>query len=94
VSTDIRNFGAKSPIGRAVNGKRIYAWEGTPGGGKIRAIFAADGRAEARFDLPLNLELGRIYPVPHPVDGRRFVLSAQKSQSDVWLIDNFDPRIK
>ena len=52
------------------------------------------GEAEVVFTLPLGLEIGRVWSPPRTIDGRHFILSGNKSQSDVWIMENFDPEVK
>ena len=86
--------GTVTPVNWSADGKRVYVWEAILGGGNFLAISPETGVAEVLFNLKLTPEMGAIQLRPHTVDGRRFVFSARKSLSDVWVMENFDPEIK
>jgi len=86
--------GDAAPFSWSPDGKRIYAWETILGGGNVLTISPEDGRTEVLFNLRLGPEMGRLILRPHTVDGRRFVFEGRKTQSDVWVLENFDPEIK
>jgi len=86
--------GSAIPIAWSKDGKWIYAWEPIGGGANVLAISPDNGLGEVLFTLPLSKEIGRPILRPDTIDGRRFVFEGSKSQSDVWVIENFDPEIK
>ena len=85
--------GNANPISWSADGRWVYAWEPIAGGCNILAISSENGQAEVLFTLPLSSEVGRLFRL-HTVDGKHFIFSGRKSQSDIWVIANFDPEIK
>jgi Tol biopolymer transport system component len=82
------------PICWSPDGKRIYASEQVSGGIDTLVISTESGRSELLFKLMLNPEMGTLMLRPHSIDGKHFVFEGSKTQSDVWVIENFDPDIK
>jgi serine/threonine protein kinase len=85
--------GNATPISWSADGKWVYAWEAVSGACNILAISSESGQAELLSTLPLSSDIGTVFRF-HTVDGKRFIFSGRKSQSDVWVIENFDPEIK
>jgi Tol biopolymer transport system component len=82
------SVGWQSPINWSSDGKHIYAVE--QGKDAILAIPAEKGdpRTILTLPLPAGRRLGRTAITP---DGRRIAYVVMESQSDVWMIENFDP---
>jgi Tol biopolymer transport system component len=83
------SVGNQFPIGWSSDGKQIYAVEYEKG--TIFAIPAEKGDPRTIVTLPLlaNRSLG--YGARISSDGRRIAYVVTESQSDVWMIENFDP---
>jgi serine/threonine protein kinase len=78
------------PIRWSADGKWIYVLDGLAAetkGAQIIKIPAAGGEPEALVTLPLE----NVYPASMTSDGRRIVCNVSETQSDVWLMENFDP---
>ena len=76
------------PIGWSSDGKQIYAVEYEKG--TIVAIPAEKG--DPRTIVTLPLPAGRtLTDAAITSDGRRIAYVVSESQSDVWMIENFDP---
>jgi Tol biopolymer transport system component len=86
--------GRAVPINWSSDGNILYASEPASGGINILSISPENGQEEVLFTIPLSREIGRLKLRPHTVDGRRFVFEGRKIQSDVWLMENFDPEVK
>jgi serine/threonine-protein kinase len=86
--------GDTSPIGWSSDGKWVYASEIVSGALNFLAISSENGQTKDLFTLPLSLEMGMVWSPVNTVDGKHFVFSGRKTQSDVWIIENFDPEIK
>lgn len=81
------------PIGWSADGTRIYVSESMQGAIKILSVTAEKGETKTIFVQPFSFELGspENYQLAMTPDARRFVFPVRKSQSDVWMIENFDP---
>jgi serine/threonine protein kinase len=86
--------GLALPIYWSPDGRILYASKLVSGKIIILTISTENGREAVVFTIPLSREIGRPILRPHTVDGRRFVFEARKSQSDIWVVENFDPDIK
>jgi hypothetical protein len=67
----------------------LVGWEELAWGRKVYRIAIASGDTTLAALFP--------FPVSHvrmTRDSRRFVVSLEETKSDVWRIDNFDPRSK
>jgi Tol biopolymer transport system component len=82
------------PIGWSADGKWVYAQESVPGGLDIIAFSTESGEARVLFKVPFNAEMGKPTNRGHTVDGKHFVTACRRIQSDIWMIENFDPEIK
>jgi Tol biopolymer transport system component len=81
------------PIQWSADGKWIYVLEGPAAetkGARIITIPAAGGEPEAVLTLPFE----GVYPASMTSDGRRIVCDVWETQSDVWLMENFDPEVE
>jgi Tol biopolymer transport system component len=83
------------PVGWTPDGMWIYAAPWLRGELKIVKINPETGLEQEVFTLPFTQEEG--FPVIESVnvspDGKRFVFQVDKTNSDVWLIENFDPDV-
>jgi hypothetical protein len=86
------HIGPYIPLGWSADGRTVYATQFVVGRSVAdRTVWVIDpdnGSASPYVDLPLpvtprNLDITR--------DGRRIVLAHLVSQSDAWIIENFDP---
>ncbi|MGH7451345.1 MAG: TolB family protein [bacterium] len=85
--------GTYFPIRWSADGKWIYARKG--GTLKIVKIPVEGGEAREVVTLPFkNQPLGDEAYVSMTPDGKRFVCRAYETQSDVWMMENFDPEVK
>jgi hypothetical protein len=82
------SVGWQRPINWSSDGKQIYAVDYDKG--TIVAIPAEKGdpRTIVRLPLPAGRTLGYAAITS---DGRRIAYVLSESQSDVWMIENFDP---
>jgi Tol biopolymer transport system component len=81
------------PIRWSADGKWIYVLDGLAAetkGAQIIRIPAAGGEPEAVVTLPFE----NVYPVSMTSDGSRIVCNVSETQSDVWLMENFDPDVE
>jgi Tol biopolymer transport system component len=79
----------ESPIGWSSDGKQVYAVEW----GKedtILAIPAEKGDSRTILTLPVPADRN-VYAAAITSDGGRVAYTVWESQSDVWMIENFDP---
>jgi Tol biopolymer transport system component len=80
------------PIGWSPDGKWLYASESIRGTIKVITIALESKEAKTLFEVPFTLEKGRPYnfQVAMTPDAKRFLFPALRTQSDVWVIENFD----
>jgi Tol biopolymer transport system component len=82
------------PIGWSHDGQWIWAWDSrgsaTP---KVVRIPVAGGPSEAIYDFPFSREV-EIVDMVTASDGSFFVASVGEDQSDIWLVENFDPDVR
>jgi Tol biopolymer transport system component/tRNA A-37 threonylcarbamoyl transferase component Bud32 len=84
------SVGSQHAIGWSSDGKQIYAVENEKG--TIVAIPAEKGDPRTIVTLPLSANRTLDYNgVAITSDGRRIAYVVSESQSDVWMIENFDP---
>jgi len=87
--------GGAIPTGWSADGKWVYASEMVRGRFDVIAISSENGQSKPWLSVPLSLEMGMAaYPGRSTDGGTHFVFSAMKSQSDIWMVENFDPEIK
>jgi serine/threonine protein kinase len=84
------------PIGWSSDGKSLYASESVPGTIKVIMVALESKEAKTLFMLPFTLETGRPYnfQVTMTPDAKRFLFPALKTESDVWVIENFDKDVR
>jgi Tol biopolymer transport system component len=83
------------PIGWSSDGKWIHAIE--LGKSEIIKIPMEGGEAKTVITLPFAGELFSLSFAPYismTVDGKRFVCTVYETQSDVWVVENFDPEVE
>ena len=85
------SVGRASPISWSSDGKEIYAAEVEKG--TIIAIPSEKGNPRTIVTLPLPAERTIDYAAITS-DGGRVAYVVLESQSDVWIIENFDPETK
>jgi serine/threonine-protein kinase len=90
------NVGTCDPIAWSSDGEWIYASDFESDDVRILKIFLRSGESELVFALSSSPLRGRAIPyqVRMSPDEKHFVFPANRSQSDVWLIENFDPEIE
>ncbi|RIK73809.1 hypothetical protein DCC62_16585 [candidate division KSB1 bacterium] len=77
------------PVGWSPDGNWIYGFYGRVRGKTLVRLPVSGGESEIVFTLPEEIFLTGVSP-----DGRKFVCMVPQTQSDVWLLENFDPDIK
>ena len=80
-------------IGWSADGKWIYVMRKIDKGDKIEIIkiFATSGETKTILTLPFEKF---VWVESMTSDGKQFVCEVSETQSDVWLIENFDPEVK
>jgi serine/threonine protein kinase len=87
IFTNSMNF---APIQWSSNGNWIYAWDENAQSPEILMISASNGEARKFITLPFeNIGSIDIYP-----NGKKIVCTVGETQSDAWLMENFDPEVK
>ncbi len=83
------------PLRWSSDGKWIYVSEQMQGAIKILKVALENGETQTVFALPFTLEKGNPYyhQVTMTPDARHFVIPTTKSQSDIWMVENFDSNI-
>jgi len=83
--------GSVFPFGWSKDSKWIYTFdEGKDTEGKqVLTVSAEDGTVRDSFKLPF-----KHVSKPSSVDGEVFACTVTESQSDVWVVKNFDPDVK
>ena len=76
-----------NPIGWSPDGRWIYVTKGYPAGSFVGRVPAAGGDLEALFTLPGGVKFGSVDP-----GGTSIVVAATAVQSDVFVVEDFDPR--
>jgi Tol biopolymer transport system component len=88
--------GVFDPIGWTPDSEWIYVSDYKAIDVRVLKISLKDGKPEIIFSLSPSPLRGK--PTPFQVrmssDAKYFVFPANKSQSDVWMIENFDPDIE
>jgi Tol biopolymer transport system component len=79
---------SRYPIGWSSDGNWILARQ--KAGKEILMIPIGGGEAKMLVKLPFG-EIGEVRMTP---DGRQFVCGVHEIQSDVWLVENFDPAVR
>jgi Tol biopolymer transport system component len=90
------NIGNSDPIGWSSDGRWIYLSDFESEDVRILKISLRKGKPDLVFALsPSPLRGDSIpYQVRMSPDEKHFVFTARKSQSDVWMIENFDSEIE
>lgn len=82
------------PVGWSPDGQWIWAWVWVGSAGqKVVRIPVAGGPPEPTCDLPFSDEES-VTSLAMAPDGSFFVASVREDQSDIWLVDNFDPDVR
>jgi len=77
------------PIEWSADGNWVYAWVyKTPP--EILRIPVGGGEAKTFVTLPFE----KIIAISSSLDGKKIVSTVPETQSDAWLIENFDPEVK
>ncbi len=76
-----------SPIGWSSDGRWIYVIQGFPFGSFVGRVPATGGDREALFTLPGDVTFASVDD-----GGARIVAAVRASQSDVFVVEDFDPR--
>ncbi len=90
------NIGNSDPIGWSSDSRWIYLSDYESEDVRVLKISLKSDKPELVFALSSSPLRGRSLPyqVRMSPDEKHFVFTASKSQSDVWMIENFDPEIK
>jgi Tol biopolymer transport system component len=85
------------PIGWSADGSWIYAVERMVRMLKILKVSIKGSQTQTVLAMPFPLEKG--FPLLYEqmsmtADEKKFVFSVEKSHSDVWMVENFDPEMK
>ncbi|UCE41783.1 MAG: protein kinase [Candidatus Aminicenantes bacterium] len=88
--------GSFDPIAWSSDSEWIYVSDFESDDVRILKIFLRSGGSELVFALSPSPLRGRaiLYQVRMSPDEKHFVFPANRSQSDVWMIENFDPEIE
>ena len=89
-SQTLLHRGRFHPIEWSADGKWIYAYNPVQKPIKILKIPASDGDPKALVTLPFD----NVNGISMTPDGRGIVCAVIETQSDVWLMENFDPEVK
>ena len=87
--------GPFSPIGWSVDGKWVYSFESSGGTVRIFLIDIKSLQERPVTQIPFSLEIGHPSPFGKDIicmspDGKNFIIPVYKTNSDVWMIENFD----
>ena len=80
------------PIGWSADGEWLFAWNYSERPVRIRKI-RLDG-SESRIFVTLPFEQVGSGGITMTADGNRIICSVEEAISDVWLLENFDPKVK
>jgi serine/threonine protein kinase len=83
-------------VGWKPDGKWVYISLTIQGELKINMVSPESGQEKEVFTVPFSMEEGipDSSSVSVSPDGKQFVFNANKKNSDVWLVENFDPDMK
>jgi Tol biopolymer transport system component len=80
--------GGVRPVGWSPDGNWIYAWHEEDR--KIVIVPVSGGDAKSLGESSFE---GTVVDYSMTPDGKRFVFAVSETQSDVWLVENFDPDV-
>jgi Tol biopolymer transport system component len=78
------------PIEWSSDGNWVYAWDWYAQSPEILMINASNGKAEKFVTLPF----ANVGYISMHQNGKKIVCSVPETQSDAWLMENFDPEVK
>ncbi|MDP3025038.1 MAG: hypothetical protein Q8O10_05840 [candidate division Zixibacteria bacterium] len=78
------------PIRWSSNGKSVYALNVSEKPSKILMIPVSGGKTKTFLTLPFE-KIGSVSMSP---DGKKMVFTVPETQSDAWLMEDFDPEVK
>ncbi len=78
------------PIGWSSNGNWVYSLNDAEKPSEILMIPVSSGEAKTFLTLPFE-KIGAISMSP---DGKKIICTISETQSDAWLMENFDPEVK
>jgi Tol biopolymer transport system component len=81
--------GTGYPIGWSSDGSVVYAVTSDERPMRVAKIRVSDGEREDMCELPFE-EIVKLEGHVSP-DGRKLVISVRHTESDIWLVENFDP---
>ena len=82
--------GSHYAVAWSSDGNWVYAWAENPQSPEILMINASSGEVKKFITLPFeNTGSIDIYP-----NGKKIVCTVLETQSDAWLMENFDPEVK
>jgi len=82
------------PIEWSLSGEWIYAFDNTEKPAKILRIPARGGELQTLVTLPFGDDAVSPYQISMTPDGNRIICAVAETQSDVWVMENFDPEVK
>jgi len=88
--------GTDWPAGWSTDGKWIYVQERVPGTLKIIMVSSDGSQVKTLISLPFTSEMGRpvVGVISMTPDGKQLVIPVYYTNSDVWMVENFDPDAK
>jgi Tol biopolymer transport system component/predicted Ser/Thr protein kinase len=87
---DSHGSGMTYPIQWSEDGKWIYAWDIGQRAQNVLMIPASGGEPETLVTVPFD----GIGGVSMTQDAKRIVCAVEETQSDVWVMENFDPEVE
>ena len=92
-SQTLLHKGSWFPIEWSEDGQWIYAWEKGQKAHKIIMVYLKSGASKPLVTLPFDRLDSWSMPTMTP-DGKHIVCAVTETQSDIWLMENFDPEVK
>jgi len=83
--------GTVNPIEWSVDGKFIFAWDVDKSPLKILQIPISGGEPKIHLAIPFD-DVDKPQGITMTPDGKRIICSVVEVQTDVWLMENFDPK--
>ncbi|MFQ5639154.1 MAG: protein kinase [bacterium] len=92
-SQTLLHKGSWWPIEWSEDGQWIYAWDRGQKPHKIIMVSVKSGESKTLVTLPFDRLDSWSMPTMTP-DGKHIVCAVTEAQSDIWLMENFDPEVK
>jgi len=95
ISQRLLRAGDLLPVGWTSDGRWVLAINGRSPQFTVVAVEVASGTEKSVLSLAVDREQGvpGTFSVSMTPDGKKFFFAVHKNQSDVWLVENFDPEI-